>query len=136
MNSPFLQFLLRCGILAVGVLLATKLVRGITCEDGASLLAVVVLLTIFNAVLKPLLVLFTFPFIILTLGLGMVVINALLFLFVGRLVQGFHVDGFWTAVCGSLVVSLTNVFVTAMTKNSTKPPKPPGPGASGGVIDV
>ncbi len=71
----------------------------------------VVLLSFFNVILKPLLVLFTLPFIILTLGLGMVVINALLFLLVGRLVDGFHVAGFWSAVGGALVVSITNIVL-------------------------
>ena len=106
MNSPFLQLLVRWLVLAIGVTLATKLVEGITCDSTQTLIVVVLLLSFFNAILKPLLVLFTLPFIVLTLGLGVVVINALLFLFVGRLVDGFHVAGFWPAVWGALVVSV------------------------------
>jgi putative membrane protein len=113
--------LLRWAILALGVVLATKLVTGIECRDGTTLLAVVVLLSFFNAILKPLMVLFTLPFIVLTLGLGVLVINALLFLFVGRLVEGFHVAGFWPAVWGSLVVSLTNMFLGGFARRPALP---------------
>lgn len=107
--------------MALGVTLATKLVNGITCDSTQTLVVVVILLSFFNAILKPLLVLFTLPFIIFTLGLGVVVINALLFLFVGRLVDGFHVAGFWPAVWGALVVSITNLLLSGFTRS----PKPP-----------
>jgi putative membrane protein len=116
MNSPILQLLLRWLVLALGVMLATKVVPGIKCDDGTTLILVVLLLSFFNAILKPLLVLFTLPFILITMGLGVVVINALLFLLVGELVNGFLVDGFWTALGGSLVVSVTNLFVSAVTR--------------------
>jgi len=59
MMSPLLQLFLRWLVIALGVTLATKIVPGITCSDGTTLLAVVVLLSFFNAILKPLLVLFT-----------------------------------------------------------------------------
>ncbi len=125
MNSPFLQLLLRWLILALGVTLATKIVPGISCTDGTTLLVVVVLLSFLNAILKPLLVLFTLPFIVLTMGLGVVVINALLFLLVGRLVAGFHVESFWPAVGGALVVSVTNLILSLLMRGG-------GPPARGG----
>ena len=129
MNSAFLQLLLRWAILALGVTLATKLGIGISCDSGTTLLVVVVLLSFFNVILKPLMVLFTLPFILLTLGLGMVVINALLFLLVGRLVDGFRVDSFWSAVGGAVVVSVTNLVLSAFTR------KPRGPGSGpGGTV--
>jgi putative membrane protein len=128
-NSSLPQLLLRWAILALGVTLATKLVRGISCDDGATLVAVVLLLSLFNTILRPLLLLFTLPFIMLTLGLGVVVINAWLFLLVGKLVDGFHVAGFWPAVWGALVVSFTNLLVTALVRGTVKtgPPAPPPP---------
>ena len=135
MKSPFLQLLLRWAILALGVVLATKLVTGIECRDGMTLLTVVVLLSFFNAILKPLLLLFTLPFIVLTLGLGVLVINALLFMLVGRLVEGFHVAGFWPAVWGALVVSLTNLFVSSFVKTSVKR-APAAKKKSDDVIDI
>ena len=131
MNSPFLQLLFRWAVLALGVTLATKIVPGISCTDGTTLLVVVVLLSFLNAILKPLLVLFTLPFIVITMGLGVVVINALLFLLVGRLVAGFHVDGFWSAVGGALVVSVTNVILSLLLRGG-RPPGSGGPPAARG----
>ena len=138
MNSAFSQLLVRWLVLALGVTLATKLGIGITCEDGATLVVVVLLLSLFNAVLKPLLVLFTLPFIVVTLGLGIVVINALLFLLVGRLVEGFHVASFWSAVGGALVVSVTNLLLSRFTRPN-QPPRPPRgkpPAKRDDVIDI
>jgi putative membrane protein len=125
MNSPITQLLVRWLVLALGVMLATTIIPGIECEDGRTLIAVVLLLSFFNAILKPLLVLFTLPFIVLTMGLGIVVINALLFLFVDRLVGGFHVAGFWTAVGGSLIVSLTNFLVSSFVKSNRREVRAP-----------
>lgn len=132
------QLLMRWLVLALGVMLATRLVPGIHCDDGLTLFVVVVLLSFFNAILKPMLVLFTLPFIIVTMGLGVVVINALLFLLVGRLVSGFEVAGFWPAVGGSLVVSITNWLASAFVRNAGAPPKPPPPKPprNDDVIDV
>jgi putative membrane protein len=121
MKSPFAQMLLRWLVLALGVMLATKIIPGISCEDGTTLIAVVLLLSFFNLILKPLLVLFTLPFIILTMGLGIVVINALLFMLVGKLVAGFHVETFWSAVGASLVVSVTNWLVSWFVRSNEKP---------------
>lgn len=139
MRSPFSQLLLRWLVLALGVMLATKLVPGISCNDGLTLLCVVVLLSFFNAILKPLLVLFTLPFILVTMGLGVVVINALLFLLVGHLVQGFVVTGFWAAVGGSLVVSVTNWFASAFVRGANprrREPPPPKAPKRDDVIDI
>lgn len=124
MNGAIKQLLVRWVVLALGVMVATKIVPGIACEDGATLMVVVLLLSFFNAILKPLLVLFTLPFIIVTMGLGVILINALLFLFVGKLVDGFYVSGFWSAVGGSLVVTVTNMLVSAFVRG-TKNDKPP-----------
>ena len=135
MPSSLKQMLVRWIVLALGVMLATKIVRGISCEDGFTLLAVVLLLSFFNAILKPVLLLFTLPFILITLGLGVVVINAMLFLLVGALVQGFHVAGFWSAVGGSLVVSITNLFVSAFVRGAGAAPRPPKPKRDD-VIDI
>lgn len=143
MKSPILQLLVRWLVLAVGVTIATKLIDGLHCNDGATLLVVVVLLSFFNAILKPLLVLFTLPFIIMTMGLGMVLINAVLFLMVGELVRGFVVTGFWPAVGGAVIVSLTNFLAMLLFRGPPGPPRSGGGGgrkqrkvAGGDVIDI
>ncbi|MEO7415115.1 MAG: phage holin family protein [Opitutaceae bacterium] len=130
MNSTFNQLLVRWLVLALGVVLATRLVDGISYDTGGTLLVVVLLLSFFNAILKPLLLLFTLPFIIMTMGLGVILINALLFLWVGKLVGGFQVAGFGAAVKGAIVVSLTNLLVSAFVRSPkpvarSAPPPPP-----------
>jgi len=124
MNNAFVNLVLRWLVLALGVTLSTKLVPGIHCDDGTTLLVVVLVLSFFNVVLKPLLLLFTLPFIVLTMGLGIWLINALLFFVVGRLVEGFHVAGFGSALLGALIVSITNLVLNSLMR---PPPKPPGP---------
>ncbi len=134
--SSFLQLLLRWAVLAIGVVLATKLVPGIRCDDGATLLVVVILLSFFNAILKPLLVLFTLPFILLTLGLGIIVINAFLFLLVGRLVEGFYVASFWSAVGGAIIVSVTNMLLSGFTRSKPRSEPAPRKKKPDDVIDI
>lgn len=130
MNSPLLQLFVRWVVLALGVTLATKIVPGIECRDGTTLLVVVLLLSFFNAILRPLLVLFTLPFIVFTLGLGVLLINAFLFLLVGEIVQGFFVESFWSALGGSLIVSVTNLILTSFTRRMNPPPPPDAPPTS------
>ena len=120
---------MRWAILAVGVALSAVIVPGITYDSGVTLLVVVALLSFFNAILKPLLVIFTLPFVVLSFGLGIWLINAFLFLAVSKLVAGFYVRDFWSALWGALIVSLVNFFLSGLlharrVPRSTSPPKP------------
>ena len=134
MNNGFVNMLVRWLILALGVTLSTKIVPGISYDTGATLAVVVVVLSFFNAVLKPLMLLFTLPFIVLSLGVGIWVINAVLFYFVGRLVDGFHVATFGAAMLGSLIVSVTNLVLSRLL-TPPRPPRPPGgPAGSPGPV--
>lgn len=94
-------------LIALGVLIASNVFGGIRYTDTSALIVAVILLSLCNVFLKPLLMLFALPFIILTFGLGIWLINALLFLLVGNLVDGFAVDSFGYALAGALIVSLT-----------------------------
>lgn len=115
MSHPLFALLVRWSVLAFGVFIATKVIPGIQYDSLGTLVAVVALLSLFNAILKPLLLLFSLPFIVLTFGVGVLFINALLFLLVGELVNGFSVDTFWHAMGGSLIVSLTNMVISIFT---------------------
>jgi putative membrane protein len=81
-------------------------------------LAVSLILAIVSSVVKPILTFLSIPFIILTLGLFLLVINAGMLLFTGWVAEkldiGFHVDGFWTAVGGAIVITLTTWVVDGM----------------------
>lgn len=136
MNNAFVNLLLRCLVLALGVTLSTRIVPGISYDSGTTLLVVVLVLTFFNAVLKPLLLLFTLPFIILSLGVGIWIINAVLFYLAGRMVDGFHVAGFGAAFWGSFIVSVTSLVMNRLLA-PPKPPAPPaGPAKRDDVIDI
>lgn len=120
-----IRLLVRWLVLAIGVTLATKLVTGISCSDGTTLLVVVLVLSFFNAILKPILVLFSLPFIVLTMGIGMILINALLLYWAGNLVNGFHVASFGAAIWGGIVISLTNLVANAVIRSPQPAPKAP-----------
>jgi len=138
-----LNFVMRVAFLALGVALAARIVRGISYTDGETLLLVAVLLGLFNAFLKPVLVLFTLPFVVFSLGLGLWVINAFLLWSAGRLVEGFRVQGLMAALVGALIISLTNLVLSAVLGPPKGPrpppggaPRPPPPSGRGEVIDV
>ena len=135
MNNAFVNLLVRWFVLALGVALSTKIVPGISYDTGTTLAVVVVVLSFFNAVLKPLLLLFTLPFIVLSLGVGIWIINAILFYFVGRLVDGFHVAGFGSALLGALIVSLTNLLMNRLLAKPRRPGPPPA-ARRDDVIDI
>lgn len=115
MRHPVLRLAVRWAVLAVGVALSAAIVPGIDYDTWRTLLVVVVLLGLFNAFLRPILVLFTLPFVILTLGVGLIVINAFLLHVVSRWVDGFVVDGVLAALLGSLIISLTNMLLSRLT---------------------
>ncbi|WP_309024083.1 phage holin family protein [Pelagicoccus sp. SDUM812002] len=94
----------------LGVWLGSYFIDGISYDANSTLLIVVLLLGLFSAVLKPILVLLALPFVLLTLGLGILFINALLYLLVGELVPGFEVASFWAAFFGALWVTFLNLL--------------------------
>jgi len=103
-------FLWRCGITGLAVLLASQIIPGIEVKGLASGTVAVIILSLLNAIIRPILYLLSAPFIIVTLGLFMVLINAFLLMLASWLVKGFFVGGFWPAVGGALIVSLVSVI--------------------------
>ena len=104
-------FLRNFVILFLGVLASSWLIDAIEAESTPTLLLVALVLALLNAVVKPILVLFTLPFVVFTLGLGILLINAVLLFLAGQLVPGFMVPTFGTAFLGGLVISLVSLVV-------------------------
>ena len=100
-------FLLRLLIGALGLWLASEIVPGIEVRDGGTLLLAALLLGIVNAVVRPIAVVLTLPLTILTLGLFLLVINAAMLSLVAWMLDGLTVAGFWPALFGAIVISLT-----------------------------
>lgn len=100
-------FILRALIAAVGLWIATKIVPGIGAESWQTLLFAALLLGLVNAIVRPILILLTLPFTIITLGLFLFVINGLMLELVAFFLRDFHVRGLFAAILGSIVVALT-----------------------------
>jgi putative membrane protein len=97
---------------AVALLAVAYLLPGITVASFGSAMWAALILGLVNMLVKPVLILLTLPITIVTLGLFLFVVNALLFWFVGSLLTGFKVNGFWWAVIGAIVYSLISGFLT------------------------
>jgi len=82
------------------------LLEGIKFDSFWTAIILAIVLAVLNAIVKPLLILFTLPITLFTFGLFLFVINALIILLAEKLVNGFHVDGFWWALLFSLLLSL------------------------------
>ena len=100
-------FILRVLVVALGLWLGSVLVPGIRVEDGWTLLGAALRLMIVNASVRPLIVILTRPITILTLGLFLLVINAVLLGLVASFFEGFVISSFWSALLGAIIVSLT-----------------------------
>jgi len=107
------QFLLHWGITALTLWVASLIFSGLKFDKPSSLAIAALLLGFANAVVKPLLILLTLPLTLLTFGLFLLVINALMILLVARLVKGFTVSGFWTAFFASIFISILSVAIGA-----------------------
>jgi putative membrane protein len=101
-------FFIRCGITGFAVLLASQIIPGIEILSFGSGVAAVVVLSFLNAIIRPILYLLSAPFILVTLGFFMVLINAFLLYLVSGMVKGFLVSGFWPAVGGAILISIVS----------------------------
>ena len=113
-------FILRLLISAAALWVAIQLVDGIQYTgDSWSLLFVALVFGVLNAGVRPLLTVLSIPLIIVTLGLFIFVINALMLMLTswvsGLLNLGFHVDGFWAAFLGGLIVSVVSLMLSLFT---------------------
>jgi len=114
MPSRFKTFLQRWLVTTLSVLVAVAVVPGIDYESAPDVLLASLLLGGLNAFVRPLMLWITLPLVLMTLGLFVLVINALVLYLVGQLLPGFHVDGFWSAFFGGLVISIVSVAVNAL----------------------
>ncbi|MBS0315518.1 MAG: phage holin family protein [Proteobacteria bacterium] len=111
-----MRLLLKWLLHAIALLAVASLYGGVVVKSfGAALLAALVI-GLLNAVLRPVLVLLTLPVTLVTLGLFLFVINALMFWAASGLLTGFHVAGFSAALIGSLIYSLLGVLIDSVLR--------------------
>ena len=115
------NFLIRLFVNALALAAAAWLVDGIQMSGGfLDVLMVALVFGILNAILKPLLLFFSLPLLILTLGLFALVVNAVMLMITGSLLDDFAVSGFWAALLGSLVISIVTMLLGGALKDGEK----------------
>ena len=149
MPERFKEFLQRWIISTVAALIASYLVSGITYQTWVDLFVATFILGLLNTFVRPILMLFSLPLLIFTLGLFTLIINALLLYFVGFLLAPkFNVTSFGAAFWGALVITIISLILNSLTgtggarfKVETRKAPPPPPrnrddDGGGPVIDV
>jgi putative membrane protein len=111
MLANLTPFLLHWAITALSLWIASLLFRGLKFDTTGALVISALLLGLANAIVKPLLILLTLPLTLVTFGLFLLVINALMVLLVAALVRGFKVSGFWTALFASIFISILSIVI-------------------------
>ena len=115
-NAPYVRppgglnlnsFLLRIALSSLGLWFATGLLDGLHIDGPLTLVLAALLLGVCNAIVRPLLILLTLPATMLSLGLFLLVINAIVLWLVSALLSGFTIAGFWSAFFGAIIVGLT-----------------------------
>lgn len=109
-----LEFAIHILVNAVLLFLVGRLVDGIEVRDGKAALWGALVLGVANALVRPILVLLTLPVTILTLGLFILVINALMLMLAAAFVEGFEVKGFGSAMVGGIAFTVMNFLVTRL----------------------
>ena len=115
-----MNFILKLISTAVAILAVCYLLPGVHLENPIYALVLALVLAFLNVFLKPILIILTLPITIVTLGLFLLVINALIILIADQILPGFHVDGFWWALLFSIVTSiLVSILEGIRTKSDS-----------------
>jgi putative membrane protein len=115
-----MSFVTRFLLNGLAVFAAAYLLPGVDVDGYSIALVVALVLSIANAVVKPILVILTIPITIVTLGLFLLVINAIIIELADWLVDGFEVNGFWWALLCSLILSIFNSMIDDLTKDKKR----------------
>lgn len=112
------HFLFRWFVTTVAVMVAAQLLNGIRYDSLGALVLAALLLGILNAFLRPVLLILSVPLILVTLGFFVFVVNGLMLLLVQNLIPGFHVDHFWSAFWGAIIISIVSWVLSAFFRGS------------------
>src|SRR6516225_5675808 len=112
------HFVFRWAATTIAVMVASSIVHGIRYDTVAALIGASLLLGILNAFVRPFLLILSAPLILVTLGFFILILNGLLLLLVPHVVAGFHVDSFWSAFWGAIVISIVSWILSAFFRGS------------------
>lgn len=122
MFEGFVPFVMQWLITSLSLWASSYVFAGIKFDSAQALAVSALLLGFANAIVRPLLVFLTFPLTLVTFGLFLLVINALMILMVSSLVKGFRVSGFWTAFFASIFISVLSFLIGAFMSGDGAPP--------------
>ena len=114
MLTGLYAFLVHWAVMTLLLWITSHVFKGVTYSSAGALWVAALLLGLVNAVVRPILIVLTFPLTIITLGLFLLVINALMLMLVSALVKGFKVNGFWTAFFASLFIAILSIVLNAI----------------------
>jgi putative membrane protein len=109
-------FIIKVLITAVAVYVATYIIPGVHVDSIRTTIIVALVLALLNTFIKPILIILTIPITIVTLGLFLLIINALMVKWSADLVHGFRVDGWWPALLVSLIVSVVSFILGGIAR--------------------
>lgn len=112
-----MNFLIRLLVSALAAMLTAYLLPGVKLDGFITALVLALVLAVLNLLVKPVLVILTLPVTVVTLGLFLLVINAIIILVAAELVSGFKVDGFWWALIFSIVMTVINSIMHGIAGN-------------------
>lgn len=113
-----MKFIFRMLLTAIAVMVIANFLPGVEVESYYSAIFVALVLSLLRVTVKPVLIFFTLPFTIVTLGLFLLVINAIIIMLAGYFVDGFYVSGFWVAMLFSLLLSLFQSVLFDLVKEN------------------
>jgi putative membrane protein len=113
-------FIIRVLVTAVAAYLAANILSGVTIEDVSTAIIVALVLALLNSFIRPILIVLTIPVTIATLGLFLLIINALMVKWAAALVDGFEVDNWWSALLFSLIVSFVSYIINSIISKDRK----------------
>ncbi len=111
-----MNFIIKLILYAIAILITSYLLSGVHVEGFFAAFILAGVLALFNVTLKPLLVILTIPFTIITFGLFLIVINAIIILLADSFIPGTNIDGFWWAILFSFIVSILNSIFTGLSE--------------------
>ena len=111
-------FLIKVLVTGLAVFVADYFLDGVHINDDVKTVIIVALvLALLNTFVKPILIILTIPVTVITLGLFLLIINALMVIWADELIGGFTVDGWWSAILFSLIVSITSAVLNGLARN-------------------
>ena len=110
-----MKLLIRILVTSLLVMILSYLIKGVVVDEFTTALTVAIVLALHNFFVKPILIIFTLPVTIFTLGLFLLVINALIIMLCDHFVAGFSVSSFWTALFFSILLSISQSLIFKLT---------------------